>query len=216
MSVVFYGIFLCHYVQLMDNCMVGNCCLLPLFSFALAGSYQNNLIQLLSTPATALCLCPLSYLTEISALGEMKNAVFFFEGDMGLMKTDRRSGNVKRVPRFKIFFKIKNWLHWHCDYRERLENMFVFFITDTVESLWRLKQQAGWIRCKTDQVKICSHHFKLLWLREDGWFMQQLYDGALPRCAVTPVQTRNVPSLLSENITIHQSCLVWIELGRFC
>lgn len=72
----------------------------------------------------------------------------------------------------------------------RLENLFVFFITDTVESLWRLKRQAGWIRCETDQREICSHHFKLLWLREDGWFMQQqLYDGAPPRCAVTPVQT---------------------------
>lgn len=138
MSVVFYGIFLCHYVQLMDNCMVGNCCLLPLFSFALARSNQNNLFQLPSTPATALCLCPLSYLTEISVLGEMKKAVFLVEGDMGLMKTDRRSGNVKRVPRFKIFGK--NWLHWNCDYRGALGKAW--------ESVCVLYHRHGWVVMK--------------------------------------------------------------------
>lgn len=53
------------------------------FSFTLAWSYHNSSIQLLSPAATMLCLCPLSYLTKISGLSQMKNAAFFFEGRHG-------------------------------------------------------------------------------------------------------------------------------------
>lgn len=90
------------------------------FSFTLAWSYHNSSIQLLSPGATMLCLCPLSYLTEISGLSQMKNAAFFFEGRHG--PNENRLQEWKCEVRAKILNlmegkKKKNWLHWYCDYK---------------------------------------------------------------------------------------------------
>lgn len=138
----------------------------------------------------------------------MKNASFFLQGGLGLMKTLCRSGNMKHVFLRQKLITLKLWLTGKC-------LGVVFFISDTIdESLWRLKQQAGGIKCKTDLGKILFPLFQaVITGRGQLSHVQQLYDT---QHNVTPLQTRTCSPSYRKTQMIHQSRDFWQELWSFC
>lgn len=189
----------------MDNCIVGNCCVLSLFTLLWVGSNQNSLIQLLipSTPVTMHCLCPLSYLTQISVLWQWKTLSFPL-GDMGLMKTDCKSGNAKQLPRFKISGKNlsnKNWLQWNCDHRDSLGKAII--LSCSFSDCWvimKIKKTSRSIRCQIHPRKTLFPLIQVA-ISQRGQLIhaEQLDDGASPQRDVTPPSNEDVPALLFEN-----------------